>query len=325
MVSIPEPVRPVTLSAAVHGQPHDSANLSRRGSDDALYNHRAARDLEYHDRMVVDHVPEASFGHDAGAGPNRLRRYRSAEDMPLTMAIIDNMNSRGEFAADPFGDPIQVDRRPISDNPGPHPYRSASPVPGRRVDSPRSSGVLVRYPERSNSADEVTYHNPGRGAIKKPPPKPQVIFFYESTRPHYGFTNFSPHEVTFRGKLYPTSEHLFQAFKFLEHRPLLAEHIRTAGKQARVALSEARRFNPEVRRDWFEKNVEFMELALRYKFEQHPNLRRELMGTGDAFLVENAGANDAFWGNGADGNGRNELGLALMRLRDHFARSQRQR
>ena len=31
--------------------------------------------------------------------------------------------------------------------------------------------------------------------------------------------------------------------------------------------------------------------------------------------MQNAGANDDFWGNGADGEGRNELGKALMRLR----------
>ncbi|KAG9022911.1 hypothetical protein FRB95_013993 [Tulasnella sp. JGI-2019a] len=61
-----------------------------------------------------------------------------------------------------------------------------------------------------------------------------------------------------------------------------------------------------------------MDEVLRLKFEQHPALKEQLLSTGDAYLVEDSGANDTFWGNGADGNGRNELGLALMRLRDHF-------
>ncbi|KAG9001332.1 hypothetical protein FRB94_004825 [Tulasnella sp. JGI-2019a] len=61
-----------------------------------------------------------------------------------------------------------------------------------------------------------------------------------------------------------------------------------------------------------------MDLVILHKFEQHDELRKELLSTGDADLVEDAGANDAFWGNGADGKGRNELGKALMRLRDHF-------
>lgn len=39
------------------------------------------------------------------------------------------------------------------------------------------------------------------------------IFFYDKTKPYYGFTNFSGHPVVYRGNMYPTSEHLFQAFK----------------------------------------------------------------------------------------------------------------
>ncbi|KAG8990894.1 hypothetical protein FRB93_002966 [Tulasnella sp. JGI-2019a] len=148
--------------------------------------------------------------------------------------------------------------------------------------------------------------------------KPRAIYFYESTKQYYGFTNFSSHEVRFDGRVYPTSEHLFQSLKFLEHRPLLAEHIRTAGKQPRMAFTEARRFSPETREDWREVSISMMEQVILHKFEQHPILKRELLSTGDAELIEDAGANDAFWGNGADGKGRNELGKALMRLRDHF-------
>jgi hypothetical protein len=42
---------------------------------------------------------------------------------------------------------------------------------------------------------------------------PRQILFYDRHRPHYGFTNFSAHPVTYKGKIYPTSEHLFQSFK----------------------------------------------------------------------------------------------------------------
>lgn len=73
-----------------------------------------------------------------------------------------------------------------------------------------------------------------------------------------------------------------------------------------------------------------MDLALWHKFTQHQDLKNELLSTGDAELVE-VGINmysridlltcdqdsdkDAFWGVGPDGNGRNELGKALERLR----------
>jgi predicted NAD-dependent protein-ADP-ribosyltransferase YbiA (DUF1768 family) len=57
-----------------------------------------------------------------------------------------------------------------------------------------------------------------------------------------------------------------------------------------------------------------MEEVLYLKFKQHPDLRSLLMGTGVADLIY-AEANDTFWGEGALGQGANELGKALMRVR----------
>lgn len=99
------------------------------------------------------------------------------------------------------------------------------------------------------------------------------IYFYNREDPYYGFTNFSSHSVQFKGKVYPTSEHLFQSFKVSEyteasdlliisqfqgHRPLLAEHIRLFSDRPSVAFGEARRFQPEVRPDWKDKNIEMV-------------------------------------------------------------------
>ncbi|KAI4518451.1 DUF1768-domain-containing protein [Schizophyllum commune Loenen D] len=161
-------------------------------------------------------------------------------------------------------------------------------------------------------------HRHGRDKSKEPerrlPWPDQRIYFYNKHAPHYSFTNFSPHSVRYKGKRYPTSEHLYQAFKFMKHKPYLAEHIRTCSSAPLRALIEARRFGPEKRRDWEEKKVEKMEKALWYKFTQHLDLWQELVNTGDAELVENS-PYDWFWGIGQDGKGRNELGKALMRLR----------
>ncbi|KAH8092610.1 hypothetical protein BXZ70DRAFT_1010695 [Cristinia sonorae] len=145
----------------------------------------------------------------------------------------------------------------------------------------------------------------------------QFILFYNKGEPYYGFTNFSPHPVIYNGKKYPTSEHLFQSFKFHEFRPELAEHIRTCSQYPSSALAEARRLQDEVRPDWFNVNISKMYETLRLKFSQHLDLRAELLGTGDAILVE-ASEKDAFWGYGPDRRGRNELGKALMKLREEL-------
>ncbi|KAF9533937.1 hypothetical protein CPB83DRAFT_757105 [Crepidotus variabilis] len=151
-----------------------------------------------------------------------------------------------------------------------------------------------------------------------PQPRPKILFYHKHA-PYYGFTNFSSHQVYYKGKLYPTSEHLFQSFKFSGHRPDLAEHIRTCSDRPSVAFSEARRFQAEVRSDWKQVNIEKMDITLREKFIQNAGLRAELLSTGDAELVEDSDK-DAFWGVGANGHGRNELGKALERLRDDFRR-----
>ena len=45
------------------------------------------------------------------------------------------------------------------------------------------------------------------------PARPRAILFYHKHEPHYGFTNFSNHAVKYDGRVYPTSEHLFQSLK----------------------------------------------------------------------------------------------------------------
>jgi len=183
-------------------------------------------------------------------------------------------------------------------------------VPGN---SPRSlrHGRHLGIPKGGGSSSTPTTPT---GTIRAGLPRTHRILFYHRHDPHYGFTNFSPHPVVFNGKKYPTSEHLFQSFKFQGHRPNLAEHIRTCSERPSVAFSEARRFQPEVRPDWMKVNVQKMDETLWHKFTQHSDLKEELLSTGDAELVEDSDK-DAFWGVGSDRRGRNELGKALERLR----------
>ena len=81
-----------------------------------------------------------------------------------------------------------------------------------------------------------------------------------------------------------------------------------------------------------------MEASLRLKFTQHPDLKALLLGTGDADLIEVRASQssqlvsrirlfqdsprDYFWGIGADHSGRNELGKALVRLREELRQEQ---
>ncbi|KAF8869895.1 hypothetical protein CPB85DRAFT_1356184 [Mucidula mucida] len=142
-----------------------------------------------------------------------------------------------------------------------------------------------------------------------------VILFYNKNQSHYSFTNFAEYPVVYNGERYPTSEHLFQSFKF-EHIPDLVRNIRLL-PTPRQAFDEARKHNQDKRRDWDLVKVGKMEEIVYLKFTQHPALKTELLATGNAQLVEDS-PYDSFWGIGGNGTGRNELGKALMKVRDRL-------
>ena len=140
---------------------------------------------------------------------------------------------------------------------------------------------------------------------------PDVIQFY-STKDEYGcFSNFSAHPIHLKGKVWPTSEHFFQAQKFAGHPD--EEEVRQAASPMVAARMGRSRKRP-LRRDWEGVKDAVMLEAVRAKFTQHADLRTVLLGTGDATLVEHT-ENDSYWGDGGDGSGRNRLGQILMQLR----------
>lgn len=60
-----------------------------------------------------------------------------------------------------------------------------------------------------------------------------------------------------------------------------------------------------------------MRKVLRVKFEQHPDLAKKLIETGDAILLEST-IRDSYWG-GYSGRGKNMIGEMLMELRRELA------
>lgn len=58
--------------------------------------------------------------------------------------------------------------------------------------------------------------------------------------------------------------------------------------------------------------------ALWFKFRNNDNLKKMLLGTGDAVLVEDSPIDD-YWGIGENGDGQNMLGKLLMELRSKLA------
>jgi ribA/ribD-fused uncharacterized protein len=140
---------------------------------------------------------------------------------------------------------------------------------------------------------------------------PTEIRFYRTGDAYGCFSNFSPHAIELQGKRWPTVEHYFQAQKFAGTQH--AERIRLEASPMNAAKMGRDRSKP-LRQDWEAVKDAIMREAVRAKFEQHAELRETLLSTGDAVLVEHT-ANDAYWGDGGDGSGKNMLGVILMEVR----------
>jgi len=70
----------------------------------------------------------------------------------------------------------------------------------------------------------------------------------------------------------------------------------------------------KIKNDWESKRLLYMWKGLGAKFTQNEYLKKYLLDTGDAELIEDS-PYDPFWGRGKDRNGKNMMGKMLMELR----------
>ena len=123
-------------------------------------------------------------------------------------------NSQASSEVDLDDGPLRLDdtrgrsRHRDATHPTPAPP-APPPRPGFALSSPTKSPVIPTRPtgKPMESAAKNVLRKPELQERRRP------ILFYHKDEPHYGFTNFSAHPVDYRGKRYPTSEHLFQSFK----------------------------------------------------------------------------------------------------------------
>ena len=142
------------------------------------------------------------------------------------------------------------------------------------------------------------------------------VLFYNRGERYFEFTNFAEYPILLDDEEWPTTEHYFQAQKFIG-TPYF-KYIRTL-QTPRDAFSLSRQ--PQVsqwlRDDWEQVKLDIMYKALLAKFFQHSNLRDMLLRTGKKKLIEHT-SNDSYWGDGGNGTGQNHLGRLLMKVRSEL-------
>lgn len=151
---------------------------------------------------------------------------------------------------------------------------------------------------------------------------PGEIGFYRANEEPYGaFSNLYKRPIEFEGKIYPTSEHAYQAGKAI--KPAVRDWILSAPTPALAAMAAHGLYVWDVVPNWATIKFDRMRAVLRAKFDQHPDLRELLLSTGEARLVEVGTVNNAvnrLWGE-VGGKGENMLGVMLMELRTSYAAS----
>jgi N-glycosidase YbiA len=144
-----------------------------------------------------------------------------------------------------------------------------------------------------------------------------AIYFYGARDEYYCFSNFSPHGFELDNLYWHTSEHYFQAQKFVG--TIHAEQIRLV-KTPKDAAKMGRERKRPLRPDWEQVKDEIMLKAVHRKFSTHADIREILLSTANQEIIENSPI-DFYWGCGSDGSGKNQLGITLMQVREILRQS----
>ncbi len=140
----------------------------------------------------------------------------------------------------------------------------------------------------------------------------KTITFYSENQEWGEFSNFALYPIKLDGKIWPTSEHYFQAQKF--ESKLYQEKIRKSRSPMKAAeLGRSRKI--KMKRNWDKVKDNVMFNVVYAKFIQHEELKEVLLSTLNLKIIEHT-ENDLYWGDGKDGTGLNKLGKVLMKVRE---------
>ena len=123
-------------------------------------------------------------------------------------------------------------------------------------------------------------------------------------------SNFFPCTIYYDGMEFRSVEHAYQAAKTQDY--IYRTHILNA-----VSAADAKKYGSSIplRADWESIKLDVMFMLLSQKFNQSPFAER-LTATGNQELVEGNYWGDKFWGVHSDGEGQNNLGKMLMKIRN---------
>lgn len=147
--------------------------------------------------------------------------------------------------------------------------------------------------------------------------KSVAIYFYKINDEYGCFSNFSRHGFEIGGKYWKTSEHYFQAQKFIGTE--YVEQVRLSSTPMEAANIGRDRSKP-LRKDWEEVKDDIMRIAVLEKFKANVDIQKLLLSTREEIIEKTT--KDYYWGCGEEGTGKNMLGKILMETREFLRKNQ---
>ncbi len=136
-------------------------------------------------------------------------------------------------------------------------------------------------------------------------------------------SNMSAHSINYENKIWRTAEALFQAMRFNDET--IKEIIRNEKSPMGAKMKSKKHKNSYAIELRSAEDIENMKLCVKLKLEQHPDLKRRLLATGDNEIVEDIGKRNApnhlFWGKRNTNNGwigTNTMGKIWMEFREQL-------
>lgn len=135
------------------------------------------------------------------------------------------------------------------------------------------------------------------------------------------YTYFSPytaHAIRLNGVTYPTTEHAYQCLRYNDQG--IIDQILAAPSPVK-AWEVSSRYKDRQVQGFKDRKLEVMKALLRLKAQQHDDVRKALLESGDRRIVKHVFTyppGDAFWDDGANGEGLNHMGKLWMEIRDEL-------
>ncbi|KDR85877.1 hypothetical protein GALMADRAFT_235010 [Galerina marginata CBS 339.88] len=169
-----------------------------------------------------------------------------------------------------------------------------------------------------NDADEVPEEmspklaSRSQESMKILPPSnnPSSLQFDEETAQIHAFLSDPQRQLTYRDRVYPTAMHLFEAMKFIDTRPDIAETIRNCADVNSVH-NLAKEFEEFKRPYWTTSHLNVLDEVLLTYAQQDPDLASRLLDSHDAYV-----ASDEYRSIARGEKGHNVVGDALVRIRE---------